>query len=117
MTLSIRRELPHDRDQTRTVNEAAFGRSDEADLIDNLRVEGMVLLSLVAELDDRIVGHILFSRMTIGTSQGAIPAVSLAPMAVLPDHQGRDPIPRGIRFVIVLPNNLPTVSWGMSLAP
>jgi putative acetyltransferase len=70
------------------VNEAAFGSPDEADLIENLRAEGVVLLSLVAELEDRIVGHILFSRMMIDTAQAAVPAVSLAPMAVLPEHQG-----------------------------
>jgi putative acetyltransferase len=85
----IRSEQPDDRPQIRTVNEAAFGRSDEADLIDNLRTEGAVLLSLVAELGNQIVGHILFSRMTIETVHASIPAVSLAPMAVLPDHQAR----------------------------
>jgi putative acetyltransferase len=71
------------------VNEAAFERSDEADLVDRLREEGVVLLSLVAELDSQIVGHILFTRMTIETTQGALPAVSLAPMAVAPGWQGR----------------------------
>jgi len=71
------------------VNEAAFGRSDEADLIDRLRVEGAVLLSLVAEFDGQIIGHILFSRMTVETAQGPVAAVSLAPMAVQPDRQGR----------------------------
>lgn len=72
------------------MNEAAFGRSDEADLIDRLVEERAVLLSLVAEIDSRIIGHILFSRMTIETGQGAVSAVSLAPMAVLPEHQGRE---------------------------
>jgi putative acetyltransferase len=87
--LLIRVEQPHDREKVRRVNEAAFGRSDEADLIDRLRVEGAVLASLVAEMDRQIVGHILFSRMTVETAQGPVAAVSLAPMAVLPDHQGR----------------------------
>ncbi len=85
----IRDEQPGDREQVRKVNEAAFGRSDEADLIDRLRAEGAVLLSLVAEVDGKIVGHVLFSRMTVETAQGPVAAVSLAPMAVLPDHQGR----------------------------
>jgi putative acetyltransferase len=110
----IRPEEPRDRDQVRKVNEAAFGRPDEADLIDSLRVEGAILLSLVAQLDLEIIGHILFSRMTIETTQGPVAAVSLAPMAVVPCHQGhqfgnhlvrhgltalRD---RGERIVIVL---------------
>jgi putative acetyltransferase len=85
----IRDEEPCDREQARKVNEAAFGRSDEADLIDRLRVEGAVLLSLVAEVDGQIIGHILFSRMTVETAQKPVAAVSLAPMAVLPQHQGR----------------------------
>ena len=88
-TLFIRDEQPRDREQVRKVNEAAFGRSDEADLIDRLLAEGAVLLSLVAEVDGQIVGHILFSRMAVETEQGPVAAVSLAPMAVLPEQQGR----------------------------
>jgi putative acetyltransferase len=87
--ISVRDEQPSDRQAVRKVNEAAFARSDEADLIDRLRAEGAVLLSLVAEFDSQIVGHILFSRMTVETELGPVPAVSLAPMAVLPDYQGR----------------------------
>ncbi len=71
------------------INEAAFGRPDEAGLVDSLRAEGVVLVSLVAELDHGIVGHILFTRMFIETSSGSIPAVALAPVAVLPGHQGQ----------------------------
>lgn len=87
--LLIRDEQFCDREQVRKVNETAFRRSDEADLIDGLRVEGAVLLSLVAEVDGQIVGHILFSRMTVETAERHVAAVSLAPMAVLPQHQGR----------------------------
>jgi putative acetyltransferase len=83
----VRSERPEDRQQVRKLNEAAFERSDEADLIDGLRAEGAVLLSLVAELDGQIIGHIVFSRMTIETAQGGVAAVALAPMAVLPDRQ------------------------------
>ena len=85
----VRNERPGDREQVRKVNEAAFGRSDEANLIDRLRVEGAVLLSLVAEVDSQIIGHILFCRMIVETAQGSVAAVSLAPMAVLPEYQGR----------------------------
>jgi putative acetyltransferase len=86
--IRVRDEQPYDREQVRTVNETAFGRSSEADLIDRLWVEGVVLASFVAEVGNQIIGHILFSRMTIETAQGPVAAVSLAPMAVLPDHQG-----------------------------
>jgi len=85
----LRRESLDDRGAIRAVNEAAFGRLDEADLIDRLRHEGAVLASFVAELKTQIVGHILFSRMLIDTVDGPLSAVALAPMAVLPDQQRR----------------------------
>jgi GNAT superfamily N-acetyltransferase len=58
-------------------------------LVDNLRTGGAVLASLVAEIEDRIVGHILFSRMWIESSSSSIEAVALAPLAVLPECQRR----------------------------
>lgn len=73
----------------RFVNQAAFGRPDEADLVDNLRTAGAILLSLVAEVGQQIVGHLLFSRMSIETGSIPISAVALAPLAVLPDYQRR----------------------------
>jgi putative acetyltransferase len=85
----IREERLQDCHEVRKVNEAAFAGSDEADLVDRLREEGVILLSLVAEIEGQIVGHLLFSRMSIETAQEALPAVSLAPMAVHPSHQRR----------------------------
>ena len=85
----VREEQPDDAPRVRKLNEAAFGRRDEADLIDDLWHEGVVLLSLVSELDSKVIGHILFSRMTVETDEGPLAAVSLAPMAVLPELQGR----------------------------
>ena len=85
--VSIRPERTTDHGMIRQVNEAAFNGVEEADLVESLRRDGLVLLSLVAELNDRIVGHILFSRMAIDSQSGAIEAVALAPMAVLPEHQ------------------------------
>jgi putative acetyltransferase len=85
----VRGENPEDREQVRIVNEAAFGRTDEANLVDALRDEAAVLASLVAEIDGHVVAHILFSRMWIETAGERIPAVALAPVAVLPEHQRR----------------------------
>ena len=82
-------EDTQERSVVRSINETAFGRLDEADLVDGLRTEGAVLLSLVAEFEQRIVGHILFSRMSIETGSDPVLAAALAPMAVLPDHQRR----------------------------
>jgi len=86
----IRAKAPADHAMIRHVNEAAFGGSEEADLVEALRTAGGVLLSVVAESDGLIVGHILFSRMWIDTAAGPIDAVALAPMAVLPECQRRE---------------------------
>ena len=110
----IRSQTPDDRAAVRSVNEAAFGRPDEARLVERLWTEGAVLVSLVAEREGQIVGHILFSRMSIETAQVSMPAVALAPLAVLPPHQrqgigkqlvqsGLDQLrARGEKIVIVL---------------
>ena len=83
-------ESVEERSRIRRINEEAFGGPDEAILVDKLRVDGHVLVSLVAELESGIVGHILFSRMWIKTPTSAlVSAVALAPVAVLPEHQRR----------------------------
>jgi len=86
---SVRTETPGDHDAVRELNRRAFGQEDEAELVDRLREEGYARLSLVAVSDGRVVGHILFSDLPIQTRDGPVPALSLAPMAVLPEHQRR----------------------------
>jgi putative acetyltransferase len=83
----IRPEAAADHEAIRHVNRLAFGQDDEARLVDALRDSGYVRLSLVAEQAGQIVGHILFSDLPIITETGTVPALSLAPMAVLPDFQ------------------------------
>lgn len=94
----VRREHADDVGPIRVVNEIAFGRSEEADLVDRLRHEAAVLASFVAEFDDRVIGHILFSRMLIEAAHEAIPSVALAPLAVLPTHQRRGVWSRLVQF-------------------
>lgn len=84
----IRAELPGDVGAVRLVNEAAFGTTLEADLVDRLRVEAFPVVSLVGEHDGAVVGHILFSPVTLG-DDGGVSIMGLGPMAVLPDHQRR----------------------------
>lgn len=86
---TIRPETLADFNAIHEVNRLAFGQDAEADLVDGLRAGGFVRLSLVAEGDGQIVGHILFSRVTIIAETGVIEALALAPMAVLPTHQRR----------------------------
>jgi putative acetyltransferase len=77
----------NERAAIRAVNGAAFEGAEEADLVDRLRTDAHVLVSLVAELGSNVIGHCMFSRMWINTSAGLVSAVSLAPVAVHPNHQ------------------------------
>jgi len=83
----VRNERPEDHATIHLINEEAFGRRDEADLVDRLRAQGAVLATLVAEFDGLIAGHILFSRMSIETTDKLVAAVALAPLAVMPKFQ------------------------------
>lgn len=69
----------------------AFGSHNEAcaeaDLVDRLRRDGDLVLSLVAEQDGELVGHVGFSRLWVVQDAHRIPGISLAPLAVLPDRQ------------------------------
>jgi putative acetyltransferase len=87
--ISIRSEAPSDIAAIRTVNERAFGRLDEANIVDRIRASCAESVSLVATIGDRIVGHILFSPATIEKDGRITKGMGLAPMAVLPEHQRR----------------------------
>jgi putative acetyltransferase len=87
MNVTIRPVAPADLAAIHEVNRLAFSQEAEANLVDGLRAGGFVRLSLVAEVDEEIVGHILFSAVKIRTETGVVEALSLAPMAVLPTHQ------------------------------
>ncbi len=68
------------------VEAAAFGQEDEALMVEAARAEGAALVELVAEADGRIVGHILFNRMTTDPPRFV---AGLAPLAVAPTAQGQ----------------------------
>jgi putative acetyltransferase len=83
-------ERSGDEDAIRLVNIAAFdGRTEEADLVDDLRDSGDLLLSLVARQDGDVVGHVAFSRVVVDDAAGPAGAVGLAPVGVRPDMQDR----------------------------
>lgn len=87
--LTIRLETPSDYPAVYEVNKLAFDNRDaEPQLVEALRsLPGTI--SLVAELDGQLVGHLLFSLIEIQTTDGVIPAVSLAPLAVRPGFQNQ----------------------------
>jgi putative acetyltransferase len=65
---------------------AAFGRADEADLVERLRASGDVLFELIVVDGKAVVGHVLFSRIR---ADRQVSLAALAPLAVAPSHQGR----------------------------
>ncbi len=78
----VREELEKDHQAVRDVTLAAFDHAAEADLVDALRESGELVLSLVAEMESEIVGHIAFSGL-----QAPAECLALAPVSVLPEHQ------------------------------
>ena len=83
----IRKEWAKDFSQVRKLNEAAFETDDEARLVDILRDSNINVISLVAEENGVILGHILFSPVELSNNPERIAITGLAPMAILPDYQ------------------------------
>lgn len=87
----IRSETAGDVAAIRSIIRQAFGSHNEAcaeaDLVDRLRSDDDLVLSLVAEQDGRIIGHVGFSRLWVMQGARRIPGVSLAPLSVMPDRQ------------------------------
>ena len=85
--MDIRSETPEDLEAVRNVNIVAFGRENEANLVDRLRGIGSTF-SFVAVQSDRIVGHIFFSPVVVeGKCSKNLSILGLAPVAVLPEYQ------------------------------
>lgn len=102
-TINIREEKPADHDAIRLVNDKAFGQPQEGNVIEKIRNIGCRILSLVAEVDHKIVGHIFFSPVKIDERPEIAHGMGLAPMAVLPGYQeqgiGMQLIREGIRML------------------
>lgn len=87
MTVDVRPETAADIAAIHAVHRAAFPGVQEAGLVDTLREDGDLILSLVAERDGAIVGHVAFSRMRVENEDGTHRAVALAPVGVKLEHQ------------------------------
>lgn len=121
MEIIIRQERKDDAPKIHKVNELAFGQAEEANIVDVLRNTCPEGISLVAELNKEIVGHILFTPAIVESGTEKIHGIGLAPMAVFPEYQnkgiGSQLVEEGLKiikekgfpFVIVLghPNYYP----------
>ena len=85
--IKIRKEQTGDEEQIRIVNAQAFGRMAEAKVADALRKACPEGVSVVAVCGDKIVGHILFTPVTVESKETEIRGMGLAPLAVLPEYQ------------------------------
>jgi putative acetyltransferase len=88
-SFSVRRARADDDRGIFEVNRLAFGREDEAQLVEGLRADGDMVIELVAESDGVIIGHVALSRMFVEDGSRRVPALALAPVAVFPDWQRR----------------------------
>lgn len=100
--LTIRAERSDDIGRVHDINTRAFEQPAEAILVDALRLNCADAVSLVAD-DDGVVGHILFTPVTLDTPERRVVGMGLAPMAVHPDRQrggiGTQLVTRGLAIL------------------
>jgi len=91
MDIIIRQESPRDYAAIKEINDLAFKQANESMLIETLRDSPDFIpgLSLVAEFEQKIIGHILFYPVKIVNDSIEYVTLALAPMAVHPDYQRR----------------------------
>lgn len=90
MNIEIRKEEENDYSDVYDLNKMAFGQDNESKLIDLLRNSSAFIpdLSLVATIDLKIVGYILFSKIKVKDNSGTLhDSLAVAPMAVHPNLQ------------------------------
>jgi putative acetyltransferase len=91
--MSLREEQPGDRDAVRNIHQRAFGDDGPvvADLVDALRetITPADGLSLVAEDDGQVVGHVMFTRSLLDAPRRLVEVRVLSPLGVMPEYQKR----------------------------
>ena len=89
--IKVRAEAPDDFRAIDVVNLSAFEGEAEAQLIGQLRSSKVFIpdLSLVAELNGRIVGHVVLSKVQLKSSKGSSEVLALGPMSVVPSQSHR----------------------------
>ncbi|MEH1816283.1 MAG: N-acetyltransferase [Nostoc sp.] len=86
--MNIRCETLPDYTAIAEVNTLAFGQANEAKLVEKIRHSDRYIsdLSLVAEVENVVVGHILFSYIDL-VGEETLQVLGLAPLAVRPQFQ------------------------------
>jgi putative acetyltransferase len=79
---ALRQERADDAARVRALLVDAFGGPAEAELVDKLRAAGDLVLALVAEMPDAIVGYVAFPRLTLDLDARSVPVIGLAPIGV-----------------------------------
>ena len=87
--MNIRDELSSDIENIWEINTDAFETEDEANIVNALRSSGCTYISLVAETEDKVVGHILFTPVELSGNQNNLKIAGLAPMAVSSQYQNK----------------------------
>ncbi len=85
--VKVRDARPEDSEAIRELHAAAFPTAAEADLVEQLRSAGDAVISLVAADEQRIIGHVLFSRMDVEADGNTVAGMALAPVAVSSDYR------------------------------
>ena len=96
MDFNIRQEQIKDYEAVHKVVELAFRDMEDSDhsepfLVDQLRQTDAFIpeLSLVDEVDEEIIGHILMTKVEIVSENKSVTSLGLAPVSVLPEYQNR----------------------------
>jgi len=89
--IKVRAEVAGDFNAIDVVNLSAFQGEAEAQLVGNLRKSSGFVpdLSLVAELNGRIVGHVVLSKVMLKSGEGETEILALGPMSVVPSQSHR----------------------------
>ena len=87
MPVQIRKERPGDEKAVFDVNFRAFGQDAEPKVVDLLRINCPEGISLVAEDEGIIIGHVLFTPAWIESAPITVNGMGLAPLAVVPERQ------------------------------
>ncbi len=96
MEIKLRQENENDHKKVFQLIEKAFEKEEYSDhkeqfLVERLRKSEAFIpeLSIVAEIDNEIVGHILLTRLEIKNNTTSFQSLALAPVSVLPEFQGK----------------------------